>query len=168
MKTIKALLPVVLIILMAITGCEKKQGPKGDQGATGPQGASGPSAKTFTFTGNFNSTTQFIYYTGLMSSFDADDVVITYIFNANYGGTDYYVMLPYVVSGFVNVYAEVGENGSIYINTDKADGSAGSPWTSPATFQFKAVLIKSSQIKKHPNVDYSNYSEVKATFNLQD
>ena len=155
----------IIATMILFTGCKK--GDTGPAGAVGPAGPSGPSAKTYMFTGTFDASTTFIMYSGV-TGFSQDDAVITYVFNATYGSTDYYVQMPYVVSGLVNCYAEVGQNGNIFVNTVKADGASGSPWTSSTTLKFKAVHIKSSQLKAHPNVNWANYSEVKKTFNLKD
>lgn len=174
MKKTKTILAALLLVALTITSCKKEAGPKGDTGAQGPagtngaQGVPGPSAKTFTFTGTFGASTQFISYTGLVGSFDVDDIVLTYILNATYGGNDYYVALPWTDGG-VNYYVEINENtGFMYVNTDKASGAAGSPWASTVTLKFKAVLIKSSQRLLHPDLNYKNYKEVAKAFNIKD
>lgn len=166
-KTTNLLLMAFTVIAIAFTSCKKEPGPKGDTGATGPQGPAGPSAKTYTFNGVFGPSTQYISYSGLVGDFNTDDMVLTYILNATYGGDDYYIQLPYVANGLANVYAEVNENnGHLYVNTDKANGTSGSPWSSVVTFKFKAVLIRSSQIIK--GVDYNNYLEVAKAYNIKD
>tara|TARA_R110001592_G_scaffold142757_1_gene365067 strand:+ start:69 stop:596 length:528 start_codon:yes stop_codon:yes gene_type:complete len=175
MKTIKRLSILVIIASVLTTfSCTKegKQGETGQQGATGavgPQGDPGPQAKTFNFNLTFNAGDTYKSYNGI-TGFDADDVLLVYIFNANYGA-DYYVQLPYILGGStgINIYAEFSEvEGFLFINTENANGTSGSPWTSTTTLGFKAVLISSSARLANPDVDYSNYYEVKGYFNLKD
>ncbi len=172
MKTkLTTIATILLTLTLALTnvGCKKEPGPKGDIGTTGPQGPSGPQAKTFVFNLTFNSGDTFKSYSGV-TGFNTDDVLLVYVFNANYG-SDYYVQLPFMSGGSsgVNFYAEFNEtNGNLFINTEWADGTTGSPWSSSVNLKFKAVLISSSQFKAHPNTNWGNYNEVKATFNLKD
>lgn len=56
----------------------------------------------------------------------------------------------------------------MFINTKKADGTAGSPWTATSTIAFKAVLISSTQRQAHPNLNWANYDEVKQVLHLKD
>lgn len=168
MKTVnfKFALMALFAIALSITSCKKEPGPQGPTGPQGPQGVAGPSAKTYTYNLTFNSTTQYASYSGISADFDTDDMVLTFVYNANYGN-DYYVQLPYVANGTVNIYAEVNEiTGHIFVNTDKADGTSGSPWSSGVTFKFKSILIKSSQIKK--NVNHAIYSEVVKAYDIKD
>lgn len=170
MKTTKLILALLLVGTSLFNqGCKKaEKGDKGDVGPTGAVGASGPEAKTFTYVLNFTTSSNFQTYSGV-TGYDVDDVIVTYILNANYGGQDFYVQLPYVFLGAANIYAEVGEtSGLIFINTDKADGSAGSPWTGATSLKFKSVLIKSRVMKAHPNLDLSDYNSVKKALNLKD
>lgn len=175
-KTAKFIGMFALAFGLMFTGCKKEgpqgpAGPAGPTGATGATGQAGPQAKTFVFSLTFNSGDTFKSYSGI-TGFNTDDVVIVYIHNNTYSGTDYYTQLPYMTdagSGGINVWPEMNEtNGSLFINTTWADGTAGSPWSSSVTFKFKAVLISSSQFVKYPNLDWANYNEVKSTLNLVD
>ncbi|MGZ4099573.1 MAG: collagen-like triple helix repeat-containing protein [Bacteroidia bacterium] len=159
-----------LLIGIAVTsGCKK--GDKGDTGPAGPtgsQGQAGPSAKTYTFTGTFDASITVAGYTGIIADFSTGNTVIVYALNNIYSGTNYYVQTPYVASGTVNIYAEVGDDGNVFVHTDKADGTAGSPWAATTPIDFKAVLIKSSFLKEHPNWDLSTYDKAKSLLNLRD
>lgn len=172
MKTIKKItLLVVIASVLTTFSCTKegKEGPPGPVGTSGPKGDAGPQAKTFNFNLTFNAGDTYKSYSGI-TGFNNDDVLLVYIFNANYGA-DYYVQLPYMLGGAtgINIYAEFSEvDGYLYINTEKADGTAGSPWTSTTTLGFKAVLISSTARLANPNIDYTNYKEVKTIFNLKD
>lgn len=125
-------------------------------------------AKTFNFSLTFGPGDTFKSYSGV-TGFDAGDVVLTFVHYATYGGTPYWVQTPIIVNDYVNIFAEFETTyGNLFINTLKADGTPGSPWTSTSTFAFKAVLIKSSGLKQNPNVDLTNYEAVKEAFNLVD
>ncbi|WP_430401793.1 hypothetical protein [Fluviicola sp.] len=162
MKT-QGLFMLLLIIVLGISSCKKQVGPQGETGATG---AAGPDAKTFNFNLTFTASDTYQSYSGV-TGYDEGDVVLTFIYYKQLSGTNYWVQLPLVSSGTINIFAEFSEtNGNLFINTEKADGSAGSPWTSTNTFMFKAVLIKSSGLIKHPDVDLTNYEQVMETFKL--
>jgi len=174
-NTKKVIATLFVACALIIISCKKGDtGPAGDKGATGNTGATGqpgPQAKTFVFNLTFNAGDTFKSYAGV-TGFNTDDVLLVYIFNANYG-SDYYVQLPYMIGGAgaagVHCYAEFSEtSGNLFINTEWADGTAGSPYTSSVTFKFKAVLISSSQFKAHPNTNWKNYAEVKSVLNLKD
>jgi hypothetical protein len=178
-KTIKTITTVIaglaLTLGLTLTSCQKGDiGPKGDTGATGATGQSGPQAKTFNFSLTYNAGEKAKSYSGI-TGFNTDDVVLVYALTSNYGGTSgYYVQLPYVSDGNgttlppINFWSEFNEsNGLIFVNTTKVeDGS--SPWLSTITLDFKAVLISSSQRNANPNLDLTNYNEVKKAFNLKD
>jgi hypothetical protein len=171
MKTTKTIFALLLIAATTFTGCKKPEkgetGPAGPTGAQGPQGAPGPDAQTFTYTLTFTSSDTYQTYYGI-TGFDANDMIVTYVLDETYGGEDFYVQTPYVVQNYVNIYAQVGENtGLVFVNTVKADGTAGSPWASTSTLKFKSVLIKSRAVKAHPEVNYSDYAQVIKTFGLK-
>ncbi len=156
----------IIATVLLFSGCKK--GDTGPAGATGPQGSPGPQAKTFNFNLTFNTGDTFQSYAGI-TGFDADDVVMVYAKYETLGTTDYWSQLPVVIGNAVNFIPEFSDQtGFLFINTLKADGTSGSPWTSASTIAFKAVLIKSSQIKANPHVNYSDYSAVKKAFNIKD
>jgi len=187
-KTMKTIITVVAVVAIAFTGCKKEvTGPKGDKGdkgetgaagttgatgatgSTGATGAAGPQAKTFNFQLTFNSGDTYKVYSGV-TGFNADDVILTFVKYENLPSQSYWTQLPLMLPGFVNIFPEFGEStGQLFINTQKTDGTTGSPWTtSNNTFDFKAVLISSSQRQAHPNVNWNDYNEVKEVLNLQD
>lgn len=168
-RSINLICMICAVALISLTGCKKEPGPKGDTGPAGPTGASGPQAKTYTFTATFNSTTTFGSYSGI-TNFDADDMVLVYLFEATYAGEDFYVQLPFLSStGNVKHYAEVGENnGLIFVNAVFANGSSGGVYSTNTTLKYKAIHIKSSQVKAHPDVNYLDYQAVRKAFNIKD
>lgn len=171
MKTKTIIMGLMVVCLALSNGCKKPEkgetGPAGPQGQTGANGADGPEATTQNYTLTFTTAQNWQTYNGFAGLFDANDIIVTYIFNATYG-EDFYVQLPFTY-GTVVAYAEVGETtGYIFINTDKANGTTGSPWSSNTTLKFKSVLIKSKAMKKHPNLNLKDYNAVKQAFNLAD
>lgn len=154
-------LALFLFSVLFFLSC-KKEGP------IGPEGPAGPDAKTFNFNLTFNPGDTYKSYDGIIG-FDTDDVLLVYVKYAEYGGTPYWVQTPIIVNGEVNIFAEFSnDSGHIFVNSEYADGSVGSPWTASNTFAFRAVLIKSSQIKANPDLDLTSYEAVSDRFGLVD
>ncbi len=121
-------------------------------------------AKTFNFDLTFNAGDTYQSFSGI-TGYEPGDVVISFVKTDSY----LWVQMPVILYNYVNLLPEFSENtGNLFINTLFADGSAGSPWTSPTSASFKAVLIKSSGLIQHPDVDLTSYSAVKKAFNLID
>jgi len=139
------------------TGPQGEQGIKGDQGNQGEQG---PGATTKKFNLTFNAGDTFKSYSPGFSNFGINDIMLVYIYSDTYGTSDYYIQLPTILLGAVNVYPEISAGGHLFINTAKADGSSGSPWVSSVNLGFKAVHIKSSTIALHPEIDWENKDQV--------
>lgn len=167
MKTIKTTVKLIAITcLLTIFSCSK-EGEQGVTGPTGPSGASGPQAKTFNFSLTFNSGDTFKAYSGI-TGYTADDLILYYVFYEAINSTNYWAPMPIIVEP-INMIPEFSEQtGLTFINVKKSNGQSGSPITSTVTYAFKAVLISSSQRLIYPNIDYSNYYEVKGAFNLED
>jgi hypothetical protein len=161
----KRLLMIALFGL-SLTACQK-EGKQGVAGAQGAQGVAGPDAKTFTYNLTFNAGDTYKSYTGI-TGFDQGDMVVTYFNYENLGGEEFYVQTPYIyAAGNLNLFVEVGsETGILFVNALKADGASGSPIVGTITFRFKSILIKSTGLQKHPNLDLTSYKDVKEAFNL--
>lgn len=158
-----------LVLTISFTACEKEGpiGPQGPQGATGATGQSALDAKTFNYSLTFTSSDTWQSYGGI-TGYDADDVIITYIYSELISGDQYWTQIPYN-NGSVHYYPQFSQStGYMFINTAKSNGTSGSPWASTVTRGFKSVLIKSSQRAKQPDLDYSDYLQVKEAFNLED
>jgi|GEM_PF-975265 hypothetical protein len=170
MKTLKKTLILVLMASISTTfSCTKegKEGAQGPMGQTGPAGPSGPDARTFNFTLTFNTGDTFKSYSGI-TGFDANDVILFYVHYETLSSTYYWAPLP-MIAGNMNIIPEFSESsGFVFINTLKADGTSGSPWTSSSTLAFKAVLVKSSLLIANPGITSKNYEEVKRILNLKD
>ena len=167
-KTIKTMTTLMagLALTLGLTFSSCKKGDTGPKGETGADGIAGPQAKTFNFNLTFSSGDTYKSYSGI-TGYDADDVVIVYVMYETLAGTNYWTQLPVILSNAVSFVPEFSEtSGFLFINTLKASGAAGSPWTSTSTLAFKAVLIKSSQIAANPNINYKDYNAVKSAFKL--
>lgn len=127
-----------------------------------------PEATTFNFNLTFGAGDTVMSYTGI-TGFTDNDVVLLYVYNDQIAGENYYVQLPYTALNLVNFYGQFSSTtGKVYVHTEKADGTAGSPWTSTNTFAFKAVLISSKSLLFNQDIDYSDYQAVKARFHIKD
>lgn len=156
----KKIILAIAIVALGL-GCKKEVvGPTGPQGEQGPKGETGPGATTKTFSLTFNSGDNFKFYNPGFTDFGANDIMLVYLYSDTYGSSDYFIQLPTILLGTVNIYPEISNDGSLYINTDKADGSGGSPWTSTVNLGFKVVHIRSSAIALHPEVDWKDRDQV--------
>lgn len=150
-----------------INGTNGQAGTNGTNGTNGQDGEDALGAKTFNFSLTFNVGDTYKSYNGI-TGYDADDVILFFVHYESLGSTAYWSSLPMIFSS-LNIIPEFSDQtGMVFINTLKSNGTSGSPWASTTTLNFKAVLIKSSQMIANPNVDYTNYNEVKNTFNLKD
>lgn len=170
MRNLKRVLSLVLITsLFSFFSCTK-EGEKGDSGINGANGINGvdsPTPKTFNFSLTFNSGDTFQSYSGI-TGVDSDDVMLFYILYETLGTTDYWSGIPLELGNVSFIPEFSDQSGLVFINTLKADGTAGSPFASTFTYGFKVVVIKSSQRLANPNIDYTNYYEVKGAFSLED
>lgn len=167
MKTLKTLTMSALTILaLTFVGCIGEKGDPGDPGEIGP---AGPEANAYTFDLTFTSNDSYLDYDGI-TEWVKGDVVVVYIYNDSYNGSKYWVQLPWTISSnTITVWPEFNEDtGHLYINTTFSDGSSGSPWVTNTTLTFKAVVIKAGSKAINPNVDYSNYNEVREVFRIEE
>lgn len=175
MKTIKRITVLVLISSVLTTFSCTKEGKQGETGLSGPTGPVGPvgpvgpSAKYYDFSVSIPTSTTWASYSLSNTNYTNGDAVIVYWkeFSNNWLIQTPYIYRPNSTSVGANIYAEI-TSVSLFINTTRADGSNGSPWSSTANLDFRAVVIKASAKLANPNIDYSNYYEVKGAFNLKD
>lgn len=153
---------MLTIALIGITtfACTK-EGAKGEQGI---QGVAGPSAKNYEFNLTFDAGSTFEQCPTVSNWADGDALLFFTVYET-LGGENYYVSLPYS-NGTFTFAPEFGEvNGIAYINAYD-DNTFTSPFASSQTFSFKMVHIKASGLILHPDVDLTDYKEVKNTFDL--
>lgn len=146
-------------------GANGSNGTNGQDGADGQDGTPGPDATTFNFNLTFDATTAEDAYTGI-TGFDSGDVILTFANIYNLGSDPAWTQLPAVSSGvsFLSIFSVT--TAQLTVLTEYVDGTAGSPWNSTLTLPCKAVLIKSTGLAKHPNLDLSSYTEVAEAFDL--
>ena|SRR6218665_848772 len=159
-----AITGLVLSFGLTLSSCEKaKTGPKGATGETGP---AGPEAKTYIADLTYNTGDVSKSFVGI-TDYESDDAIICYLIRnsgsnlslpATYEGIQYEIV-DYLYSGS-------GTIGAVQVNTYNATDGYSSPWGGPWTLHYKIVHIKSSGLEKHPDLDLTNYEEVKATFGL--
>ena len=159
---IKKIPLIFALITISLTACKKAVGPEG------PTGPAGPEAKTFNFNLTFDPGETFESYSGI-TGYDSGDVILTFSKYEDLSGTSYWTQLPATDPlNIVNLTPEFSDvDGNMFINSLKADGSSGSPWVNSTTLSFKAVLIKSSGLIKHPNIDLTDLESIQKTFNIE-
>ncbi len=163
MKIMKVItLTLLLIGVTFMMGCDKKatQSELNDQK---------PQATVFSL--SFSPTVYKNSYSGI-KGYSKGDVLLVYGWS-EIEGKDAWGALPGTVfhsdsqTGWViRTFKFEEDSGKLYIYTYNADGTSGSPWTKDMLFKYKAVVIKSSAIQQNPDVDLSNYAEVKARFDV--
>jgi hypothetical protein len=159
----------IILLICAITLCfsackKDKYQPKGDYATVSQV----PTVKNYDFSITFGSSTTYGTYT-LPSSLTSDDAVIVYWKEE---GTGFLVQTPYIwyetsSSVGVNFWTEIGGI-TLFVNATRADGSSVSPWTTTSVESFRAIVINGSARKVHPEVNYSDYAQVKQAFHLRD
>lgn len=122
-------------------------------------------AKVFNTTLYFNAGDTYQSYNTVSQYYDNGDIILTFVEDPNESNlTGFWVQMPFLSDDNVNFYSEVTSTGEVFVNT--ATVSGGSPWSSTHYFNFKFVLIKGTGLIKHPDVDLTNFEEVKEVFNL--
>ena len=159
---------ILLTFGLTLSACKKVEkgpaGPTGLTGATGATGANGPEAKTYNVTYNYAAGETYRYYSGV-TDFEPDDALLIYLVYTSVGGETLCTPISATVYGvdYLTLFAE--STGAISFYTYSA-GTYSSPWSTNQEVRYKIVHIKSSGLIKHPNVDLSNYEDVKVAYNL--
>jgi len=175
---------IALVLGLTIISCKKgdtgPQGPAGPQGATGQQGPQGPTGQQGA-TGNANvqnysitiSSSQWTYdnlyerlYYRWYNSANSQSAVYGYVMSGSGKQS-----MPYYTS--TSAWSEQYDLASklfsspAYIEFQFTNYN--SRTTAPSYDKyFDLVIIPPTQRKANPNVDYSNYEEVKRVFKLGD
>jgi len=172
MKQLTLATLIIAASALFLAGCTGEQGPAGPTGPTGATGAPGPEAKYYDFSLVFSPTIASGYFSLVNTIYTSSDLVVTY-WKVD---TVTYVQLPYTlypgpgyVPAYIYSYIDLSYGVPwLYIVSEKADNTTGSPWASTSTFYFRAVVIKASAGKSAPVIDYKNYPNVKEYFNFDD
>jgi len=154
MKTIKRTVLLTLIASVSLLFSCAKDGKDGLPGPAGPAGNANVQSQTFVVnTWDWSSNSVLLYDPNITQAIVNKGAVQVYV----QGDPGVWVALPLTISGSYIVYDY--QLNYVRITTD----------SQPPTQQtFKVVAIASSARLANPNVDYTNYEEVKATFNLKD
>ena len=174
MKTIKRTVLLTLIASVSLLfSCAKD----GKDGLPGPAGSAGPAGnanvKSQTFTSNWvHIGTQGQSGDGFLSTHSSSIItsdivnngaVLAYYFNSTLNA---WITLPFSepFSSWTSHWRYNYKNNLINFIKEDSDFFT----SNPGNITFKVVAIASSARLANPNVDYTNYEEVKATFNLKD
>tara|TARA_R110000782_G_scaffold237188_1_gene323453 strand:- start:185201 stop:185656 length:456 start_codon:yes stop_codon:yes gene_type:complete len=151
MKTIKRTVLLTLIASVSLLFSCAKDGEDGLPGPAGPAGNANVKSQTFDV---YWSSSSFVdlYATIVTQSIVNSGSVMTYIQESP--GT--WIALP-INTNYNIVYSYSVNNVRVYVSPQPSGYD-----------KFKVVAIASSARLANPNVDYTNYEEVKATFNLKD
>ncbi len=165
MKNLKSILAICLLSIL-ITSCTKDgetgpQGPQGPQGAAGTNGSSNVTSFTFGISSSawIHGSGDVYYYVKSYSIADVTGSAVMVYIKDSYGS---WVAMPvsdwlYVGDQFIYRYNSGGFELDYYYSVRPS-----------STRYFKAVIIPPASRAANPNVNYSNYQEVKAAFNLAD
>lgn len=162
MKHFKFLMIGLLAVSLATaTSCNKEvqgpQGPKGDNGNANVVSKTDYKVYTADWVKNTpnNLWSADIYVADITADIVKNGLVQVYEVNS-----DIIVPLPYTLVGESMLFAFT--NGKITIFNNYISGTT----PNPGAKTFRVVIIPSSGLITHPNVDYTNYDEIAKAFNL--
>lgn len=158
MKKLIGKFTVCLLAITLFAGCTGKQGPQGPAGTNGANGTANISSWTFT-TGSFGGSSGNWYYVqGVSAITDMNtNLVEMYAYSNTY--TEW-LALP-----LANLYA----NGDLLTFGEYTGGVDLHYYgtSNPGAITFKVVVIPPAVMKKHPNTNWKDYSQVKALVDVQ-
>jgi hypothetical protein len=168
----KLFIALFLLSVCVFQGC-KKEGPMGPQGQAGTNGIDGidgnANVKTYTVnTSSSNWTCSGFCYTDVTCSGITQDIVNTgsvHLFMESPTQVGAWLNMPWtdMNSGYISTYNFVYALGTLRIS--KVDSDLTTP-TNPGTRKFKIVVIASSGKLAHPEVDYTNFEEIREAFDI--
>ena len=160
-KTIATLvIGLTLSFGLSFSSCKKAEtGPKGATGEAGPE------AKSYNVYLTYNAGDIAKSFTGI-TDYDIDDAVLCYLM-VNSSSSKLTLPVTYDGVQYKLVDYPYSESiGAIQVLTYNPADGVSSPWNGTNTLHFKVVHIKSSGLITHPDVNLSNYEEVKAAYDL--
>jgi len=159
-------LTAICLIALIFSNCKKAE--KGDVGATGKDGINGNANIISSNTVLINS---FVYYSSIkeyqasltLSAINQDvldkGAVMVYLS----GGSNNWYPLPISDGSTVSYEIHLGGLTVFYFNNDNT-----TPSNPNGLYTVRVVVIPSQIIKTNPNIDLTNYAEVKQVLKLQD
>lgn len=163
MKKIGTMMLGLMMMTMLFSACKKEEvvGPVGPAGNANVKSMTVETVST-DWTGNgaagFSITLDAPIIT---ADIVATGAVLCYL---ELAGTTYALPYSYLYGSFTRHMLFEYSLGSITIDRIDDDGFTSNPGSSLA--KIKVVTIASSELIQHPNVDLTNYEEVKEAFNL--
>ncbi len=151
----------ILISGLLFNSCIGEQGPQGPAGKDGNANVQSSSLTTSSW--SYLSPDWYINFTYAAITQDILDkgAVLVYV----QSGSNYF-QLPYTFypsSTYSRTYTFKHYLGGLSVIVTDSDLTQPA---NPGLLTFKVVVIASSALAKHPNVDLNNYNEVKKTFEL--
>jgi hypothetical protein len=166
MKKIGTIMLGLLVVTTLLGACKKKEveGPAGPAGADG--NANVKSATFSTVAADWTGDGVEGYSITLSTPIITADIVATgaVMCYMDISGTTYALPYSYLYNGFSRHMLYTYETGAITVSRRDDDGATTNPGTSGAT--IKVVAISSTGLIQNPNLDLSNYEEVKEAFDL--
>lgn len=156
MKTIKRISILVIIASVLTTISCTKEGKEGPAGPAGANGNANVTALTFdVYSWHWSSNSATLNATNVTQSIVNSGAVQVYLETSPYSGE--WLAMPLTVSGNEMLYSYQVNYVNVMANPQPTSHE-----------RFKVVAIASSTRLANPNIDYSNYQEVKGAFNLKD
>jgi hypothetical protein len=160
MKTL--LKTCIVVTALLFNSCIGEQGPVGPAGEDGNANVKSSSLTTSGW--NYLSPDWYINfsYNAITQDILDNGAVLVYV----QSGSNYF-QLPYTFypsSTYSRTYTFKHYLGGLSVYVTDSDLTQPA---NPGLLTFKVVVIASSALAKHPNVDLNNYNEVKKTFELQ-
>lgn len=178
MKKIKSILAICTVTLL-LASCAKdgETGPQGPAGQNGADGNANVSSQTIKVSSSdwvlYNNTLGGLdwvaqkYVPQITSDIISNGMVMVYMRQTYSGGGYYYVALPFswvINTNSMRTYGFSISEGTLNIHVEDTDNSLGGL----GTYYFKVVTVDGNRLASNPNVNLSNYKEVKVAFNLSD
>ena len=164
MKKIGTLMLGLLVVTSFLGACKKKEGPAGPAGADG--NANVKSVTVSTVAADWTGDGVAGYSITINAPIITADIVATgaVMCYMDISGTTYALPYSYLYNGFTRHMLFDYAAGTLTVDRRDDDGATTNPGSSNA--KIKIVAISSSGLIQHPNVDFSNYEEVKEAFDL--
>ena len=174
MKTLN-LIVFSIVVVFFISSCSKdgSVGPAGTAGTNGTNGTNGnANVKTMTFTVTTWSSLSAYYYVYLNDTSITSTIlnsgaveVFWHITGTTWNQTPWVTYNP---AGYTLIQQAALGKVTVYWTYDGGtlNQSFNAFW-GVSTCNFKVVCIASSAIKKHPDTDWNNYSEIQRALNIE-
>lgn len=172
MKTKKLLITAFMIIsgsaILTFNGCKGKDGAPGAQGPAGTNGNANVTSGTVTVSNWTYDGTNKLYKATIIDNnitqaIVDEGVVLVYLISG--GGNLALPVTIYPTSTYSETISFVYGLQQVVLSIQDSDLTQ--PGT-PGSINFRVVKIAPSGIIAHPDVDFKNYTQVKAAFNLND